>query len=127
MHKSQLAGIMIDCKTDDLDRAADFWAAALGLKREAADTPATTSYVHMQRKDPSDLNIDVQRVDHESRIHLDIETDNVESEVARLQKLGARKVKQCDGWCVLEAPTGQRFCVVVPKHAHFAKRANIWE
>ena len=46
MHKSQLAGFIIDCKTGDLDAAADFWAAALGFKRDAADTPAHTSYVH---------------------------------------------------------------------------------
>jgi predicted enzyme related to lactoylglutathione lyase len=94
MHKSQLAGFIIDCKTDDLDAAADFWAAALGMKRTAADTPAAGDYVHMEKADPNGLDIEVQKVGHESRVHLDIETDDIEAEVARLEKLGAKKVKK---------------------------------
>ena len=31
MHKSKLAGFIIDCQTDDLERAADFWGGALGM------------------------------------------------------------------------------------------------
>ena len=31
MHKSRLGGLIIDCRTDDLDAAADFWSQALGL------------------------------------------------------------------------------------------------
>ena len=31
MHKSQLAGFIIDCQTDDIDQATAFWSAALGL------------------------------------------------------------------------------------------------
>jgi predicted enzyme related to lactoylglutathione lyase len=127
MHKSQLAGFIIDCKTDDLEAAADFWAAALGMTRTAADTPATTDYVHMQKKDPNGLDIEVQKVGHESRVHLDIESDDIEAEVARLEKLGAKKVKKFERWWVLEAPTGQRFCVVRTKRANFAKEANVWK
>ena len=126
MHKSQLAGFIIDCKTDDLEAAADFWAAALGMKRTEADTPATTDYVHLQKKDPNGLDIEVQKVGHESRVHLDIESDDIEAEVARLEKLGAKKVKKYERWWVLEAPTGQRFCVVRAKRANFAKEANAW-
>ncbi len=127
MHKSQLGGFIIDCKTDDLDAAADFWAAALGMKRVKADTPATTSYVHLQKKDPNGLDIEVQAVDHTSRVHLDIETDDIEAEAARLEKLGAKKIKRYDRWWVLEAPTGQRFCVVNAARADFAKEANVWK
>jgi hypothetical protein len=29
-------------------------------------------------------------------------------------------------WWVLEAPTGQRFCVVRPQRPDFAERANAW-
>jgi predicted enzyme related to lactoylglutathione lyase len=127
MHKSQLGGFIIDCKTDDLDAAADFWSAALGLKRVAADTPATAAYVHLEKKDPNELDIEVQQVNHESRVHLDIESDDIEAEVARLEKLGAKKVKKYETWWVLEAPTGQRFCVVRAKRANFAKEANVWK
>ena len=31
MHRSKLAGFIIDCRTDDLDAAAHFWGNALGL------------------------------------------------------------------------------------------------
>jgi predicted enzyme related to lactoylglutathione lyase len=127
MHKSQLAGFIIDCKTDDLDAAADFWAAALGFKRTAADTPATEKYVHMEKADPNGLDIEVQQVEHESRVHIDIETDDIEAEVARLVKLGAKKVKNYERWWVLEAPTGQRFCVVRAKRANFQKEATVWK
>jgi predicted enzyme related to lactoylglutathione lyase len=127
MHKSQLAGFIIDCKTDDLDAAADFWAAALGMKRTAADTPAAGDYVHMEKADPNGLDIEVQKVGHESRVHLDIETDDIEAEVARLEKLGAKKVKKYERWWVLEAPTGQRFCVVRAKRANFEKEAKVWK
>lgn len=127
MHKSQLAGFIIDCKTDDLDAAADFWSAALGMKRVAADTPATTDFVHLEKKDPNGLAIEVQKVDHGSRVHLDIESDDIEAEVVRLEKLGAKRVKKHEFWWVLEAPTGQRFCVIRDKRANFAREANVWE
>ena len=29
-HHSRLCAVLIDCKTDDVDQAAAFWAAALG-------------------------------------------------------------------------------------------------
>jgi hypothetical protein len=58
----------------------------------------------------------VQSVAHESRVHLDIETDDIDAEVARLVKLGAREVERNKTWVVLEAPTGQRFCVGRPKN-----------
>ena len=127
MHKSKLAGFIIDCKTGDLDAAADFWSGALGLKRRADDTPAKTSYVHLEQKQPDDLHVEVQKVSHESRVHLDIETDDVDAEVARLEKLGAKRVEKVHTWVVMEAPTGQRFCVVRPQHANFAKTANSWK
>ena len=126
MHKSRLAGFIIDCKTKDLDAAAEFWSAALGLKRKAADTPAQTKYVHLDQKDPDDLHIEVQKVDHESRVHLDIETDDVEAEVARLEQLGAKRIEKINTWVVMEAPTGQRFCVVRPQRPDFAAAANVW-
>ena len=65
----------------------------------------------------------IQRVEHESRAHLDIETDDVEAEVARLEALGATRVEQIETWWVMEAPTGQRFCVIRPQRDDFAERA----
>ncbi|NLG75944.1 MAG: VOC family protein [Xanthomonadaceae bacterium] len=124
MHHSRLAGFIIDCHTDDLERAAEFWSAALGypLKPKAAEADGTT---YRQLMTPPDgLHIEVQRVAHESRVHLDIETDDIEAEVDRLEKLGAKKVAKVKTWVVMEAPTGQRFCVVRPQRPGIEAEAN---
>jgi predicted enzyme related to lactoylglutathione lyase len=125
MHKSRLAGFIIDCRTDDLDTAADFWSRALGLARRASSDPADASYALLETG-PADLHIEVQRVDHESRVHLDIEADDIEAEARRLEALGAKRVRQVRDWWVMEAPTGQRFCIVKPQRADFAASANEW-
>lgn len=124
MHKSQLAGFIIDCKTDNLDEAAEFWSAALGMK---ADPGADGSRYRKLENRPEDMVIEVQKVPHESRVHLDIETDNIEAEVARLENLGALRIKNMDRWVVMEAPTGQRFCLVNPQRANFEQTANRWD
>jgi len=126
MHRSQLAGFIIDCQTDDLEVAAEFWSHALGLPRRASKNPEDAGYALLETK-PNDLHIEVQKVDHPSRVHLDIEADDVEAEVRRLEALGARRLKQIRTWWVMEAPTGQRFCVVRPQRANFAAEANRWE
>ncbi len=62
-----------------------------------------------------DLHIEVQRVDHPSRVHLDIETDDIDAEANRLERLGALRIEKIKRWWVMEAPTGHRFCVVRAK------------
>jgi predicted enzyme related to lactoylglutathione lyase len=111
MHNSRLAGFIIDCHTTDLDDAAAFWSAALGLETQGADGP---TYVRLDGRS-RDMTIEVQQVGHPSRVHLDIESDDVEAEVARLERLGAKRVEKIRTWVVMEAPTGQRFCVVQAK------------
>jgi predicted enzyme related to lactoylglutathione lyase len=125
MHKSQLAGFIIDCETDDLDAAAAFWSAALGLQPRKNDDPADAAYVMLETP-PEEQHIEVQKVDHPSRVHLDIETNDIEAEVQRLEALGARRIGPVKRWVVMEAPTGQRFCVVNPQRGKFEDTANIW-
>jgi hypothetical protein len=112
-HRSRLAGFIIDCQTGPLESAAEFWSAALGLPVTDPNEGGAGKYAVLGQT-PADLHIEVQKVDHESRVHLDIETDDIEAEVARLIVLGAREVSRPqDGrWVVMQAPTGQRFCVV---------------
>jgi hypothetical protein len=125
MHHSKLCGFIIDCKTDDVDVAAAFWSAALGMPQRRLTGPENEHYIGLD--DPLErLHVEVQQVDHPSRVHLDIETDDVEAEVRRLEALGARRVRQVHSWWVLEAPTGQRFCVVRPQSADFASVARAW-
>ena len=126
MHRSRLAGFIIDCRTDDLRGAARFWSGALGMAERILPAAEGDRYVGLDDA-ARGLHIEVQAVDHDSRVHLDIETDDIEAEVRRLEALGARRVVQVHGWWVMQAPTGQRFCVVRAKAADFADNANAWE
>jgi predicted enzyme related to lactoylglutathione lyase len=126
MHKSRLAGFIIDCKTADLPSAATFWGGALGM--EVRTLPAEEGGKYVKLVDPEDrLHVEVQSVSHPSRVHLDIETDDIEAEVRRLEQLGAKRVEKINTWWVMEAPTGQRFCVVRAKGSSFAAEARAWE
>jgi predicted enzyme related to lactoylglutathione lyase len=125
MHKSKLGGFIIDCRTDDLEAAAQFWSSALGMPIHELPGSENDSYRGLTDAQHG-LDIEVQTVDHPSRVHLDIETDDIDAEVLRLEALGAKKVGQVKGWWVMEAPTGQRFCVVQAVAPDFAGRANMW-
>ena len=126
MHRSRLGGFIIDCQTDDIEAANRFWGAALGLTPGPGSEPGQPGYAGYERPH-NGLNIEVQQVAHESRVHLDIETDNIGAEVARLERLGARRIKAVRDWVVMEAPTGQRFCIVPAFRENFLKEANVWE
>ena len=125
MHKSKLAGFIIDCKSGDLKSATAFWSAALGM--ETRELPGEEGQKYAKLTDPEELlDIEVQLVRHESRVHLDIETDDIEAEVQRLEKLGAKRVEKIQSWWVMQAPTGQKFCVVRVHDRDFARRARSW-
>ena len=126
MHKSQLAGFIIDCQTEDLDGAAAFWSGALGIPAIADPRSEEALYRRLDTQ-PEDMHIEIQKVDHPSRVHLDIETDDVPAEVARLENLGAKRVAEVHSWVVMEAPTGQRFCVVRVFRDNFDQTANRWD
>jgi len=125
MHRSKLAGFIIDCETDDLGAAATFWGAALGMQTRALPGSEGQAYIELLDRSEA-LHVEVQAVDHQSRVHLDIETDNIEAEVRRLEALGARRVGAVKTWVVMEAPTGQRFCVVRQCTPRFASEASAW-
>jgi predicted enzyme related to lactoylglutathione lyase len=125
-HRSRLAGFIIDCQTEDLDGAAAFWSGALGYPINPHDDPAEDAYVHLDTT-PTELHIEVQKVDHPSRVHLDIESDDIPAEVARLEALGAKRLSEIKSWVVMEAPTGQRFCVVRKQNPGFDQSANHWD
>lgn len=125
MHRSKLAGFIIDCRTDDLRAAAEFWGRALGMERRVLPGQEELNYVRLL--DPTGaIDVEVQQVEHPSRVHLDIETDDIEAEVRRLEALGAHRAAQVKSWWVMEAPTGQRFCVVRRFSPDFDTKANRW-
>ena len=121
MHRSRLSTFVIDCRTGNADEAARFWSAALGRRIEGAD--GEYRQLAATAEEPMLL---VQKVDHPSRIHLDIEADDQEAEVKRLEALGARRVERVKTWWIMEAPTGQRFCVVRPQRGSLEGHANEW-
>src|SRR6516165_1649175 len=96
MHRSRLSTVVIDCKVDDIDSAAQFWSRALGKPIR----PTTTENGHYRELATTreELIIFLQRVEHESRVHLDIESDDLEAEVKRLEALGAKRVAFIKRW-----------------------------
>jgi hypothetical protein len=123
MHHSRLAGFIVDCRTADLEAAASFWSGAFGMPTAEHEGDL---YVKLDAS-ARDLAIEIQRVDHDSRVHLDIESDDVEAEVRRLEALGARRHAQVKTWWVMEAPSGQRFCVIRAREPLAGKPgSNAW-
>lgn len=125
MHHSRLCAILIDCNTADVDAAARFWAQALGRAVDPAH-PGSRGNYRMLATPPDEPIVQIQRVSHESRVHLDIESDDIPAEVARLERLGATVIERLERWVVMQAPTGQRFCVVRLQRPGHPKNANTW-
>ena len=120
-HRSRLGEITIDCETEDLEGAASFWARALGV-------PCVRDEDTFRLEVGADeVQINIQKVDHPSWVHLDIETDDIEAEVRRLEALGAARVRRGKRWWVMASPTGHGFCVCRPARADFAEEANQWD
>jgi predicted enzyme related to lactoylglutathione lyase len=126
MHYSRLCAVLIDCRTPDVDQAAEFWAAALGRAVDP-DHPGTRGNYRMLETPADEPIVQIQRVEHDSRVHIDIETDDIQAEVARLEALGAQVVDRLERWVVMQAPTGQRFCVVRVQRPGFPKNATCWD
>jgi len=88
-HHSRLAHIVIDVA--DLDRATAFWAAALGATEEPLNPASSTVYRRLRLPDAPVrvlLQLTADPKSHKERMHLDIETDDVEAEVRRMEPQG---------------------------------------
>lgn len=125
MHKSRLGALVVDCQSENLFQEAQFWGAALGSEPESQEGQINQRYVRLNGK-PSEAQVILQKVDHPSHVHFDIETDNIEAEVKRLMSLGAEIVEKMDEWVIMEAPSKHRFCVISPIRADFDEKANVW-
>jgi predicted enzyme related to lactoylglutathione lyase len=124
-HRSRLASVMIDVPRADYAPSVAFWGSALDIEPEVEpDDPDYASYGEAT----AGVELMVQAVgDPTPRIHLDIETDDVDAEVARLVGLGAAEVERVHSWVVMRDPVGTVFCVVqVQLPAAFATNATTW-
>lgn len=116
---------VLDCV--DADVLADFWAAALGFRREAFHAP----YVRLA--DPAERwpNLLLQQVPErrlgKNRMHLDMQVIDVPGELERLCALGASVVERPhddDGFltAILADPEGNEFCVIRPPDGGYDHR-----
>lgn len=127
MHRSRLVALLLDCDENHvtMDDGVRFWSGALGLTPDPNDKPEDR-YRGLVGRSGLPL-VALQRVEEPSAIHLDIETDDVEAEVARLEALGAVRKYKRRTWWVMRAPTGHDFCVVQPQSKDFPGDANVWD
>jgi hypothetical protein len=125
MHRSRVSTLLIDVPQDQAARAEAFWTAALGVS--AQSPPGEPQFRSLEGALPG-LVTAVQSIEGEARYHLDIETDDVDAEVARLTGLGAVEVSSWQGCRTLRVPGGQLLCVI-PLHSPselFAAHATTW-
>ena len=109
VHQSRVSHLLIDAPEAEAAAAAAFWSAALGATaRPVSQWPW---FIMLDQALPG-LETCVQAVDDVARFHLDIETDDVEAETARLLALGAVPVSQWLDCRVLRAPGGHLLCVI---------------
>jgi len=126
MHKSRLGALVVDCQSENLFEYAEFWGAVLGSEPESQEGQINQRYLRLNGA-PSEAQVILQKVDHPSRVHFDIETDDIEAEVKRLLSLGAEIVERMEKWVIMEAPSKHRFCVIGPIRPDFEVNANVWE
>jgi len=128
MHRSRLSTVVIDCAEADFERDVAFWSRALGKQPLPDENPR---YVSLKGRLGGEGGpyVLLQRVAAEERaVHLDIETDDVEREVARLGELGARVKARIRNHVVMLAPSGHAFCVVpTGRRRDFPGDAARWE
>jgi len=122
MHRILLRTVVIDVPADEHDRTRDFWTAALAAQaRRGTRFPE----YHVLEHPASPNNVMVQDVGTAgARVHLDIESSDVEAEVRRLVAAGATEVERHEEWVVLRDPAGLLFCVVPGDGEEFASRST---
>ena len=124
MHRSRLTAIAIDVPAAVHEDEAAFWSGALGHPVD----PSEHGDAYMTVGHADGLEVFVQRVGEEApRYHLDVETDDVDAEVARLEALGATRVEKVRTWWIMRVPAGLLFCVVRPERDDFPAGAATWE
>jgi predicted enzyme related to lactoylglutathione lyase len=124
-HRSRLCGALLDVPRSDYQRTVTFWQAVLDREGEVeAEDPSYTTFGDAT----PGVELMVQAIGEDPpRIHLDIETDDVDAEVRRLGALGATELKRIESWVVMRDPVGTVFCVVPVQNADaFGASATTW-
>ena len=120
-HRSRVCAILFDVNSESYESTARFWSGALG--RSLKFDP-NEKYTDLR----GEIDYSVQNADPgREGVHIDIETDDVDAEVSRLENLGARKRNKAQGWWVMVDPGGHPFCVVPVQSETWPKGATEWE
>ncbi|MGI8880402.1 MAG: VOC family protein [Jatrophihabitans sp.] len=125
MHRSRIGVVLIDHPAEQYDAAMTFWAGAIG---HPAKPDEDGTYASLDTLGAS-TSLELQRLGAgtSARVHLNIETDDVPAEIARVVALGAAIVQQRDGYAIRTDPGGLLFCVVPVQHpAAFDAHAVNW-
>ncbi|MGP8000696.1 MAG: VOC family protein [Streptosporangiaceae bacterium] len=125
-HYSRISKIVIDVPGGQHDRELAFWAGATG--QPLARFERHPEY-HGAALPGQEFWLLVQRLGAgPARVHIDIHTDDLDAEVARLERLGAERVQQVHSWWVLRDPAGLLFCVLPEPAGSFDDRnAQRWD
>jgi hypothetical protein len=109
-HYSRIDKIVIDVAPADHDAELAFWSGVSGSPLTQAQRYPE---YHWGEIPGQDIGILVQRLeDGASGVHLDIHASDAEAEVARLEQLGATRVRQVHDWWIMQDPAGLLFCVI---------------
>lgn len=102
----------IGIDTGDVAATTEFWRAVTGYEVSSSDEDGS----FLNDPDKRGPGLFVQRVPEpkvgKNRLHIDLFTDDLDGELARIQGLGATEVQRHDGWVVLADTDGNQFCVV---------------
>lgn len=125
-HYSRLSKVVIDVPAADHDAELAFWAAAVGQPLIRFDRHPE---YHGAGLPGQDFSLLIQQLGQGSaRVHVDIHTDDLPAELARLEKLGAERVQQVHSWQVMRDPAGLLFCVLPePPGALDDSNAQRWD
>jgi predicted enzyme related to lactoylglutathione lyase len=130
-HRSRLCHFVID--VGDLDDGLAFWSAALGAEEEPVSEGSRHVYRRL-RLPESDVRLLLQKTDDpkisKERMHLDLETDDVEAEVQRLEELGAtrwdhQQERGYEFW-VIRDPWGNELCILQTVFPRLLSRCAPW-
>ena len=127
-HRSRLTAVLVDVAGGDHERATTFWSRALGAEAKRVDNHP--EYTFLGLVTPGiEFMVQAMHDGHASpRVHFDLESDDVDAEVARLKQLGAEEVERIHSWVVMRDPAGTTFCVVkVQVQEMFDRHATTWD
>ena len=125
MHRSRVATVIIDFDEGSFEGGAAFWSAALGKERLVKSERFESLRGRIGGE--GGLYVGLQRgMNDPQKFHIDIETDNVEAEVSRLEGLGAEVKGRIRSHVVMRAPGGHTFCVIPAARGDFVNHAKSW-